>query len=91
LVVVLLALTAITSGCVGTTSRNLCVDSASSSGESATVKGEGATFTYRDPRGLVNSNWQNPGVYLISVDNNVVTQTLTNFTYSRECGLVGGS
>jgi hypothetical protein len=90
-VVGLLALTAFTAGCVGPSTRNLCVDSASSSGNTATIKGEGGTFTYSDPSGLVNSNWKNPGVYVITVDNNVITQTLKAFTYNGGCPLVGGS
>jgi hypothetical protein len=87
----LLALLALTAGCVGTSTRNLCVDSATSSGNSATIKGEGGSFTYSDPSGLVNSNWKNPGRYVVTVDNNVLTQTLKGFTYNGGCPIVGGN
>lgn len=86
--VALLAVLGMTAGCIGTSSRALCVDSATSSGSSATIKGEGGTFTYSDPSGLVNKNWQNPGQYAVTVDNNVLTQTLKGFTYSGGCPLV---
>jgi len=86
--VALLALVALTAGCVGTSSRKLCVDSASSSGNTATIKGEGGTFTYSDPSGLVNSNWKNRGTYDVTVDNNILTQTLKGFSYNTGCPLV---
>jgi hypothetical protein len=86
--VTLVVLAALTAGCVGASSRSLCVDSATSDGKTATVKGEGATFTYGDPSGLVNSNWNDRGMYTITVDNNVLTQTLKGFTRSGGCPLV---
>lgn len=82
--------TLLLAGCLGTASTNRCVESATSgSGGQAVIRADGATFQYSDPQGLVNSGWQGRGMYTITVENAVITQTLKGFTHTGNCPLLG--
>lgn len=86
--VLLVALLA-SAGCLGTGTKRMCVDSVQSGGGQATIRGDGATFTYSDPQGLVSSNWQERGIYAITYENNLFTQTLKGFTREGACPVLG--
>lgn len=81
---------ALTPGCLGTSTTRRCVESVSSApGGQSVIRAEGGTFQYSDPQGLVNSNWQGRGTYVITVENALITQTLKGFTHQGGCGLLG--
>lgn len=79
----------LTTGCLGTATNERCVDSATSSNGQAVIRADGANFQYSDPQGLVNANWRDRGVYVITVENAVITQTLKGFTRTGACPLLG--
>jgi hypothetical protein len=76
-------------GCLGTGTRRMCVDSVTAGGGQATIQGEGATLRFSDPQGLGTSNWQGRGMYVITYDNNLLTQTLKAFTQDGACPILG--